>query len=96
MTDAIIIIVYLVAIVAFMYFVMIRPEQKRKKQLEEMRNSIKVGDSITTIGGIIGTVVSENAEKIVIETSYDRVRIELAKWAISSRNEEESEETLED
>jgi len=86
------IVIYLVAIVAFMYFVMIRPESKRKKQLEQMRASIKVGDEITTIGGIIGTVVTENAEKVVIETGADRVRIELAKWGISSKNEEPAED----
>lgn len=91
--DAIILVVYIVAIVAFFYFVMIRPEKKRKKQLEEMRNSVTVGDEITTIGGIIGTVVSENSEKIVIETSADRVRIELARWSISSKNGEPEGET---
>ena len=49
-----------------------------------MRNSIEIGDQITTIGGIIGTVVNVKDEKIVIETGADQVRIELAKWAISS------------
>ena len=86
------IVIYLVAIVAFMYFVMIRPESKRKKQLEAMRNNIKVGDEIVTIGGITGTVVTENAERVVIETGADRVRIELEKWGISSKKEEEPEE----
>ena len=66
------------------YFMMIRPENKRKKETEEMRASIRNGDSITTIGGIIGTVVDVKEDKVVIETSADRVRIEFAKWGISS------------
>ena len=69
---------------AVFYFMMIRPENKRKKETEEMRASIRNGDMITTIGGIIGTVVDVKEEKIVIETGADRVRIEFAKWGISS------------
>ena len=54
---------------AMLYFLMIRPESKRKKQAEEMRNSLKKGDQITTIGGIIGKIVQVTDENIVIETS---------------------------
>ena len=74
----------LVAMLAIMYFVMIRPENKRKKEAEQMRSSIRKGDKITTIGGIVGTVVDVKENNIVVETSADQVRIELAKWAISS------------
>ena len=66
------------------YFMLIRPENKRKKEAEEMRSAVKVGDKITTIGGICGTVVSIKDDKLVIETSADQVRIELAKWAMST------------
>ena len=83
-------LIMLVAMFAIMYFMMIRPENKRKKEAEEMRASIRKGDSITTIGGIIGTVVDVKENNIVIETSADPVRIELAKWAVSS-NETASE-----
>lgn len=76
----------LVVMVALMYFLMIRPENKRKKQAEEMRNSLKKGDQITTIGGIVGKVVQVSDETIVIETSDDRVRMELTKWAVSTNN----------
>ena len=69
----------LVLMIAMMYFLMIRPENKRKKQAEEMRNSLKKGDQITTIGGIIGKIVQVTDETIIIETSDDRVRMELAK-----------------
>lgn len=74
----------LVLMVGIFYFMLIRPENKRKKESEKMRNSVKVGDRITTIGGIIGTIVNVKDDKIVIETSADQVRMELAKWAISS------------
>ena len=69
---------------AVFYFMMIRPENKRKKETEEMRSAVRNGDVITTIGGIIGTVVDVKEDKVVIETSADRVRIEFAKWGISS------------
>ena len=74
----------LVAMLAIMYFVMIRPENKRKKEAEQMRSAVKKGDKITTIGGIVGTVVDVKENNIVIETSADQVRIELAKWALST------------
>ena len=77
-------IIMLVAMLAIFYFLLIRPENKRKKDAENMRSSVKTGDKITTIGGIVGTVVNVKDEKIVIETGADQVRIELAKWAISS------------
>lgn len=77
-------IVMMVIMVAILYFVLIRPENKRKKEAEEMRSAVKKGDQITTIGGIVGTVVDVKENNIVIETSADQVRIEFAKWAISS------------
>ena len=76
--------IMLVMMIGVFYFMLIRPENKRKKEAEEMRSSVKKGDKITTIGGIIGTVVDVKENNIVIETSADQVRIELAKWALSS------------
>ena len=77
-------LIMIVAMIAVFYFLMIRPENKRKKEAEQMRSAVKTGDQITTIGGIIGTVVSVKDDKFVMETSADQVRIELAKWAIST------------
>ena len=74
----------LIGMFALMYFVMIRPENKRKKEAEEMRNSVKEGDEITTIGGIVGTVVNVKEKTIVIESGADQVRLEMAKWSIST------------
>ena len=66
------------------YFILIRPENKRKKEAEQMRSAVKTGDKIITIGGIVGTVVDVKDEKFVLETGSDRVRIEFAKWALST------------
>ena len=77
-------IIMLVAMLAIFYFMLIRPENKRKKEAEQMRNSVKTGDKIVTIGGITGTVVNVKDSRIVLETGADQVRIELEKWAISS------------
>ena len=77
-------ILMLAIMFAIFYFMLIRPENKRKKEAEEMRASVKTGDKIVTIGGITGTVVNVKDSRIVIETGADQVRIELEKWAISS------------
>ena len=77
-------VIMLVLMVAVFYFMLIRPENKRKKEAEAMRSALKVGDKITTIGGIMGKVVDVKEEKFVIETGADQVRIEFAKWAIST------------
>ena len=77
-------IIMLVAVLAIFYFMLIRPENKRKKEAEQMRSSVKTGDKIVTIGGITGTVVNVKDTRIVLETGADQVRIELEKWAISS------------
>ena len=71
-----------------MYFFMIRPENKKRKAAEQMRNSLAVGDVITTIGGIVGTICAVKETTIVIETGADRVRIEFTKWAVSSKGTE--------
>ena len=74
----------LLIFIGVFYFMLIRPENKRKKEAEQMRSSIKNGDKVITIGGIIGVVVDVKSESFVMETSADQVRIEFAKWAISS------------
>lgn len=83
MTEGASSIIMLVVLVAVFYFLLIRPENKRKKKAQEMRDSLKKGDTITTIGGIVGKIVMVKPDTIVIETSDDRVRMELTKWAVS-------------
>ena len=84
-------ILMFVVLIAVFYFFMIRPENKRKKEAQQMRDSLKVGDNITTIGGIIGDIVSIKDNSIVIETTTDRVRVEFAKFAVSTNNTAEKE-----
>ncbi len=88
-------IIMLVAMVAIFYFMLIRPENKRKKEAEKLRSSVKTGDKITTIGGIVGVIVDIKEDRVVIETSADRVRMELMKWAIST-NETAAERAQEE
>ena len=72
---------------------MISPENKRKKQAQDMRDSLTVGDEITTNGGINGTIWAVKENTIVIETGADRVRIEFTKWAVSTKGAQTSETT---
>lgn len=78
-------VISIVVLIAVFYFFMIRPEKKKRKQVEEMRSSLTVGDPIVTIGGMVGKIVSMSEDSIVFETSEDRVRIEVKKWAISNK-----------
>lgn len=87
-------ILMLVVLIAVFYFMLIRPENKRKKAAEQMRNSLKKGDTITTIGGIVGKIVTVTENTIVIETSEDRVRLELTKWAVSTTGVQASTEPV--
>ena len=85
-------ILMLVIMFAVLYFFMIRPENKRKKQVNEMRAGLAVGDQITTIGGVVGKIVSIKDDVIVIETGADRVRMELARWAVSTKGTQTTEQ----
>lgn len=81
----------LVILIAVFYFLLIRPENKKKKAAAKMRYELAVGDEITTIGGIVGTICQVKEDTIVIETSADRVRIEFTKWAISTKGTQSTE-----
>lgn len=77
-------IIMLVAMVAVFYFFMYRPQKKQEKETNEMRNSLQVGDEITTIGGIIGKVVSMKEETVMIETGRDGTKIRILRSAVKS------------
>ena len=93
-------ILMLVLMFAIFYFLIIRPENKKKKKTDEMRNSLSVGDEITTIGGLTGKIVQVTDDTITFETGEDRVRVEIAKWGVSrndgkgSKEKSDSEEIL--
>ena len=65
-----------------LYFFMIRPQKKQEKETNDMRNNLKVGDEITTIGGIMGKIVSIKEETVMIETGHDRTKIRILKTAV--------------
>ena len=77
-------ILMLVAVVVVFYFFGIRPEKKKERQANDMRNSLCIGDEITTIGGILGRVVKITEETVVIETGKDRTKLHILKNAIRS------------
>ena len=84
--DSMSMIVMMVVMIGVFYFFLIRPENKKKKAMNEMRSSLKVGDNITTIGGVIGDIVQVKDDTLVIEVGADKVRIEFTKWAVSTNN----------
>ena len=77
-------LIMMVAIFAIMYFVTIRPQKKRQKEEQEMRNSLEIGDEIITIGGIVGRVVTIREEDLVIETGADRNKMTIQRWAVNT------------
>jgi preprotein translocase YajC subunit len=84
-------LIMLAMIVPIFYFMIIRPEKKRKQAAQQLRNDLIVTDEVTTIGGIVGKVVQIKDEQVVIETGGERTRITILRTAISSRREKISE-----
>ncbi|MBE6706438.1 MAG: preprotein translocase subunit YajC [Ruminococcaceae bacterium] len=80
--DILMTILMVVAFGAIMYFFMYRPQKKQEKEVNNMRNNLQVGDEITTIGGIIGKIVSIKEETVLIETGHDRTRIRILRTAV--------------
>lgn len=74
----------LVALFAIMYLLLIRPQKKKEKQVTSMRNAVKVGDEIVTIGGIFGKVIKTKEDRLTIEVGNDKTRFEITRWAVSS------------
>ena len=71
-----------------MYFLMIRPQKKKDKAINEMRRGLTVGDEIVTIGGIVGKIVKTKDETIVIQVGAERIKLEMMRWAVSSVTKE--------
>lgn len=77
-------LIMLVLVFVVMYFLLIRPQKKRQKEEQQMRDDLRVGDEITTIGGILGRVVNVKEDSLIIETGADRNKLTIKKWAIQS------------
>ncbi len=82
---------FLIVIVVVFYFFLIRPEQKRKKDITKMRNELLVGDEITTIGGVVGKIVTIKEDTVTLETGSDRTKLVFMRWAISSKGAQATE-----
>ena len=74
----------LAVFIGAMYFFLIRPQKKKEKQIQQMRNSLSVGDEIITIGGIHGKIVKTKEDSIVIQVGADKVKFEMTRWSVSS------------
>ena len=77
-------VLMLVVFMGLMYFLLIRPQRKKEKEISEMRASLGVGDEVVTIGGIIGKVVKVGEEELVIQVGSDKTKILVKKWSISA------------
>ena len=81
-SSSIMSILIIVVMFVALYFFMIRPQKKQEREVNNMRNNLQVGDEITTIGGIIGKIVSIKEETVMIETGHDRTKIRILKTAV--------------
>lgn len=79
-------IIIMVVFMAVMYFIMIRPQKKKQQEEQKLRDSVQIGDDITTIGGINGRVVTVKEDSIVLETGADRTKMKIMRWAIQTNN----------
>ena len=84
----------LVILLAVMYFLLIRPQKKREKEVNAMRSSVQVGDEIITIGGICGKVVKTKEDSLVIQVGADRVKFEIMRWSVSKVVEESEKRSV--
>lgn len=79
-------ILLMVAMFAGMYFLMIRPQKKKQKEEQEMRETLQIGDEISTIGGIVGKIITVKDDSLIIETGADRTKLKITRWAIQTNN----------
>ncbi len=77
-------LVFMILMLVVLYFIMIRPQRKKEKADAEMRKNVQVGDEIETVGGIVGIITKIEEKTVVIETSSDRCKMRIKKWAIAT------------
>ena len=82
-------LIMMVVLFALMYFLMIRPQRKKQKQVQQMRSALKNGDRVITIGGMHGKIVNIKDEEVVLELTPDKTKVKFSKWAVSSVNDSE-------
>lgn len=77
-------ILYMAFFFGLMYFLLVRPQKKKTKQMTELRNSVKSGDTVVTIGGIVGKVLNSKEDEFVLEVGSNKTKLTFKKWAISA------------
>ena len=83
MSNTFVSILPLVLLLVVMYFLLIRPQKKKEKEVNSMRSSIQVGDEIITIGGICANVVKTKDESLIVQVGADKVKFEIMRWSVS-------------
>ncbi|MCQ2548148.1 MAG: preprotein translocase subunit YajC [Clostridia bacterium] len=86
----------IVVMFAAMYFLLIRPQKKKEKETQAMRDALRVGDEVITIGGIHGKIVKTKDESLVLAVGADKVKMEFEKWAISQVSEKSASDDFEE
>jgi len=86
--------IYLAVLFAIFYFLLLRPQQKKNKNLKQMRAGLKVGDKVTTIGGLVGKIVKISDDDVSVETGADKLRMTFKKWAMGTVQVEEDVKEL--
>ncbi len=82
-------IVYMVGLFAVFYFLFIRPQRKKEKQLDELRASLQVGQKVITIGGMLATIAKVEDEVVILEVGPNRTKMPFKKWAIATVEQKE-------
>ncbi|MDU4861370.1 MAG: preprotein translocase subunit YajC [Terrisporobacter othiniensis] len=90
-TQMMISIFYMVALFVIFYFLFIRPQRKKEKQLDQLRSSLEVGQMVTTIGGMLATIAKVEDEFVVLEVGPNRTKMPFKKWAIASIEKKEED-----
>jgi preprotein translocase subunit YajC len=85
-SNPMVMIVMMAVLFGAMYFFTIRPQKKKQKEEQQMRDSLQIGDEITTIGGIMGRVVTVKEDSIVLETGADKTKMKFQRWAIQTND----------
>lgn len=78
--------IMMAVMLGFAYLAIMRPQKKRQKEEQALRDNVQIGDEITTVGGIIGRIITVKDESIVIETGADRNKMRIERWAIRTNN----------
>jgi len=86
MNSSVGLVIYIVFFFALMYFLIIRPQQKKTKELESLRSSLKYGDTVVTVGGIVGDIISLTDDEVILTVGESKTELTVKKWAISTTN----------